>query len=125
MTPSENLENKIIMQGIHIELTEAMKNAIREKLEVLLRHDARIIRINVRLHKDQTMGHERHFTATAQVEVGGPDIVASADGKDAYAAIDELADVLDRQLERRHDRRKDKRNHPHEVELDANLPKVE
>jgi hypothetical protein len=32
---------------------------------------------------------------------------------------------LDTLLRRRHGIRKDKRNHPHDVELEANLPKVE
>lgn len=124
MATTTNLDTKILMQGIHVELTEAMKNSIREKFAVLLRHNARIIRINVRVHRDQTLGQDSHFTASAQVEIGGPDIVASADSKDAYAALDELVDTLDRLLERRHGLRKDRRNHPSEVDLDAPLPKA-
>lgn len=117
---TDNLKTtKIVMQGIHIELTEAMKNVIREKFSVLFRHNARIIRINVRLHKDQKLGHERHYTATAQVEIGGPDIVATADGKDAYVVLDELVDTVDRLLERRHGLFKDRRNHPEEAQLGA------
>lgn len=112
------------MQGVQVELTPAMKNIIREKFIPLLRRNERIIRINVRLHLDQTMGTEHHFSGTAQAEIGGPDLIASAQGNDAYAVIDQLAGTLDRLVERRHDRRKDKRNHPHGVELDASLPKV-
>jgi putative sigma-54 modulation protein len=113
------------MQGIHIELTDAMKNAILDKFTAILHHNEHIIRINVRLHMDQTMGNEHHFTGTAQAEIGGPDLIASAEGKDAYAVIDSLVEILDKQVRQRHGRRKDKRNHPHDVELDAVLPKTD
>jgi putative sigma-54 modulation protein len=125
MNLPENQDSKLLMQGIHIELTEALQNAIREKFAVLLRHNDYIIRINVRLHQDQTLGNEHHYTATAQIEIGGPDLVATADGKDAYVILDELVERLDNLLERRHGRRKDRRNHPHDIELDANLPKTD
>ncbi len=125
MNLPENQESKLLMQGIHIELTEALQNAIREKFAVLLRHNDYIIRINVRLHQDQTMGTEHHYTATAQIEIGGPDLIATADGKDAYVVLDELVERLDNLLERRHGRRKDRRNHPHDIELDSNIPKTD
>lgn len=124
-TLPDDIDTKILMQGVHIELTEAMKNAIREKFSRLLRHNEWIIRINVRLHQDQKLGHEYHYTATAQIEIGGPDIVASVDGKEAYDVIDGLVDKLDKLLARRHGLRKEKRKHPHEIDLDATLPKVE
>ncbi len=115
---------KIIMQGIHVELTPALQTAILEKFETLLRHDERIIRLNVRLHKDQHVGRDYHYTATAQAEVSGPDLIAQAEDKDAYVALEKLSQKLDHLLERRHDRRKDKRNHPHSIELESDLPKV-
>jgi putative sigma-54 modulation protein len=116
---------KIIMQGIHVELTPSLQSAILDKFSTLLNHDERIIRLNVRLHKDQKLGQDYHYTATAQVEISGPDLVAHAEDKDAYVALDKLSQKLDQLIERRHDRRKDKRNHPHGIELDANLPKVD
>lgn len=122
--PSEDLETKIIMQGIHVELTPAMRDAIHEKFSVLLRHNERIVRINVRLHQDQQLGNNFHYTATAQIEISGPDLVATEKGEDAYAVLDGLVDKLNEQLRDRHERRKEKRNHPHEIELDADLPKV-
>lgn len=102
-----------------------MQSVMREKFGTLLRHNDYIVRINVRLHQDQTLGTERHYSGTAQIEIGGPDIVASADGKEAYDVIDELVGKLDRQLKTRQGRRKDKRNHPHAPEIEAPLPKIE
>lgn len=116
--------SKIHMQGVHVSLTPALQNSIQLRFAALLRHDAQIARINVRLHRDQTLGQIHHFTATAQVEVRGPDLVAQADDNDAYAALDQVAQKLDQLLERKHNRRKERRNHPHDVEIAADLPKV-
>jgi putative sigma-54 modulation protein len=124
MNIPDHLESKLIMQGVHVELTDALQSAIRDKFAVLLRHNEFIIRINMRLHQDQTMGNEHHYQATAQIEIGGPDLVATADGKDAYSVVDELVERLDLLLQRRHGRRKERRNHPHDIELDANIPKA-
>lgn len=124
MNSNDAFPSKLKIQGIHFDLTEAMQNVMHEKFGVLLRHNEHIVRINVRVHQDQTMGTEHHYTATAQIEIAGPDLVASAEGKDAYNVLDELVDKLDRLLERRQGRRKDKRNHPHATEIEAELPKA-
>ena len=121
---SDDIASKIIMQGVHIELTAAMQNIIREKFSVLLRHNEWIVRVNVRLHQDQRRGKNHHYTATGQIEMRGPDIVATVKGDDAYSVLDGLVEKLDEQLRERHERLKDKRNHPQEVEIDAELPKV-
>ena len=120
----EITDTKILMQGIHFELTEAMKEAMREKFSRLFRHNERILRINVRLQKDQKLGTESHYTATAHLEIGGPDLVASAEGKEAYDLMDELVDILDRQLRAKHGKRIEKRRHPQKIDLEAEIPKT-
>lgn len=122
---SQDLDSKILMQGIHVELTEAMQNAVREKFGRLLGKNDRIIRINVRIHQDQNLGTEHHYTVTSQIEIGGPDLVASVGGMEPYDLLDQLVEKLDHLLDRRHGKRKDKRNHPHAVELDVPLPKTD
>lgn len=121
---STDLDSRLILQGIHVELTEAMKNAIREKFGRLLARDNRIIRLNVRLHRDQTIGTEHHYVLTCQAEISGPDLIATVDGKEPYDLFDAAVEKLDHVIERRHGRRKDKRNHPEAIELDASLPKA-
>ena len=121
---SDDLESKIILQGVHVELTAAMQNIIREKFSVLLRHNEWIVRLHVRLHQDQQRGRNHHYTATGRIEMRGPDIVATVKGDDAYNVLDGLVEKLDEQLRERHERLKDKRNHPKEIELDAQLPKT-
>jgi putative sigma-54 modulation protein len=113
------------MAGIHVDLTPALQNAIRDKFSILLRHNEWIVRVDVRLHLDQMRGKKHHYTATGKVEIRGPDIVASVKGDDAYNVLDGLAEKLDELLRERHERHKDKRNHPRDIELDAPLPKVD
>jgi putative sigma-54 modulation protein len=122
---SDDIGSRIILQGIHIDLTPALQNIMREKFSVLFRHHERILRVNINLHKDQTRGKNHHFSATGQVEIAGPDLVATVRGDDAYEVIDGLVEKLDEQLRERHERRKDKRNHPRAIELEAELPKME
>lgn len=121
----DDIASKIIMQGVHLELTAAMQNIIREKFSVLLRHNEWIVRVNVRLHQDQQRGKNHHYTATGQIEIGGPDIIATVKGDDAYNVLDGLVEKLDELLRERHERRKDKRNHPRNVEIDTPLPKMQ
>lgn len=113
----DDTSDKLILQAVHFDLTAAMQNVLREKLSVLLRHNDRIVRINVRLNRDEKHGQNNHYTATGQIEIGGPDIVATVKGDDAYNIIDELVEKLDEQLRARSQRRKDQRNNPAATEL--------
>ena len=121
---SDALASKIIMQGVHVELTAAMQNIIREKFSVLLRHHERIVRVNIRLHQDQQRGQKYLYTATGQIELSGPDLVATVKGDEAYNVLDGLVEKLDEQLRERHERWKDKRHYARDIELDTQLPKV-
>jgi putative sigma-54 modulation protein len=123
-TNTEDVASKLILQGVHVELTPAMQGIIREKFSVLLRHNERIVRVNVRLNKDQTRARQNHYVATGHIEIRGPDIVAHVEGDDAYNALDRLVDKLDALLLERHGRRKDRRNHP-QIEIAAALPKMQ
>ena len=62
--------------GLQLDITDALRDYVTEKL--------------VRL--------ERHFDKIISVHIAGNDLVAEAEHTDMYAAIDLLADRLDRQL---------------------------
>lgn len=108
MIPATEPADKIIMQGVHVELMPALQTAIRNKFAVLLRHNEHIVRIHVRLQLEQTHGSQHLYSATAQIEIGGPDLVATMKGEEAYAVIDALAEKLSEQLRERHERRTDR-----------------
>lgn len=116
--------HELIMTGIHVELTEAMKSYIREKVEKLFRHEDRIVRVRLEVECDQTTSKSDKFTAKGHIQIQGPDINISVRSDDAYKSVDFLVDKLDRSLRRRSRLRKVKRNHPHSVEITDMLPKA-
>ena len=115
----------VIVSGIHLELTPALKTYVREKLQRVFRHDSHIVRAKVELEHDRKHDREHTFIAKAHLQVRGPDINATVSSDDCYKSIDLLVDKLDQALRRRHGLAKDKRNHPHPVEWsDVALPKA-
>ena len=81
------------ISGHHIELTDALKDYVGNKLEKLERHSDQITRTEVILKVDK-----QRQIAEATIHVTGGDINAKAEHDDMYAAIDQMVDKLDRQL---------------------------
>jgi putative sigma-54 modulation protein len=123
-TPQAIDQSKFIIRGVHLDLTDALKQITTEKAARLLRHNDHILRIRIDLEFDKTRGSADQFIAKGRVEISGPDLIASAHSEDAYKSVDLLVDKLDALLRERHGRRKDNRNHPHAAEIPAELPKV-
>ncbi len=84
---------QINISGHHVDLTPAIKNYVNTKLDRLERHHDRITSTNVILSVDKL-----RQKAEASVHVSGKDFFADCESEDLYAAIDLLADKLDRQL---------------------------
>ena len=116
ITP-EVIDAKLIIRGIHLNLTDSMKAMIHEKVGRLLRHEPRIDRVRIEVDIDRTKGSKAHFIAKGHIEISGPDLNASVDSEDAYKSVDLLVDKLDGLLRKRHSELKEKRHHPHAVEL--------
>jgi putative sigma-54 modulation protein len=70
-----------------------MKEYVETKFERLQRHNDQISNTHVILEVDNLVQK-----AEATVHVAGADLFAHAESEDMYAAIDALADKLDRQL---------------------------
>lgn len=92
--------SKLLFRGVHVSLTDAMRDALHTKVERLLRHEPRIDRVRIDIELDATRGREV-FVAKGHIEIGGPDLLASVSAEDAYKAADLLIDKLDRLLRRR------------------------
>jgi len=87
---------QINISGRHVEVTESMKEYVTSKLERLNNHHDRITSTHVILSVDKLIQK-----AEATIHVSGKDVFAEATDEDLYAAIDSLADKLDRQLIKR------------------------
>jgi putative sigma-54 modulation protein len=84
---------QINISGHHVEVTQALKDYVHSKVEKLERHFDNITNVQV------TLTVENHAQkAEATLHAAGAELHANADDDNMYAAIDGLADKLDRQL---------------------------
>ena len=79
--------------GLQLDVTDALRDYVTEKMSRLERHFDKIISAQVTLEVDKLQQK-----AEGTLHVAGPDLVAEAQHTDMYAAIDQLVDRLDRQL---------------------------
>lgn len=117
-------QHDLIVSGIHLELTPSLKTFVREKAERLFRHEERIVRMRVELECDRNGTAGVQFKAKGHIQIQGPDMNAVVQADECHKAISMLVDKLDRMLQRRHQLHRVKRNHPHAVEIDAEIPKA-
>jgi len=116
--------NDLIISGVHLDLTEALKATVKEKAERLFKHEESIIRLRVELEYNQNRTREEEFIAKGHIEINGSPLIVSVASDDLYKSIDQVMDKLDRKLRRRSRLSKVKRKDTHSVEIPADLPKV-
>jgi putative sigma-54 modulation protein len=83
------------LTGIHLDITPAIRAYVVAKMDRVTRHFDHLIDVNVVLSVDKL-----RQTVEANVHVRGKEIHAESTDADMYAAIDSLADKLDRQVVR-------------------------
>jgi putative sigma-54 modulation protein len=103
------------LSGHHLEITPAIRDYVVSKLTRVTRHFDHVIDVNVVLSVDKLQRQ-----VTANLHIRGKDIHAECVEADMYAAIDALADKLDRQVVKH----KEKRNgrHPPRAERPSATP---
>lgn len=83
----------LTITGHHLEITPAIRDYVLSKIDRIKRHFDHVIDITVIM----TVEKLRH-SVEANVHLSGKDIFVQAEDADMYAAIDSLADKLDRQV---------------------------
>jgi putative sigma-54 modulation protein len=83
------------VSGQQIEVTEPLRNYVAEKIGRIQKHFDHVTNTNVVLHYEKRKN--RHL-AEATINAKGTQLHANSEGEDMYAAIDALADKLDRQV---------------------------
>jgi len=83
------------LTGHHVEITDALRQYVDNKLSRLERHFDNVTDVHCIL----TVEKLRH-KAEATVQLSGARLYADAVEEDMYAAIDALADKLDRQVKK-------------------------
>ena len=86
---------QINLSGHHLEVTPALRSYVNSKLEKIERHFDSVTNVNVILSVEK-----QRQKAEATISVSKANLYADAEHEDMYAAIDALADKLDRQIKR-------------------------
>ena len=81
------------LSGHHLEITPAIRGYVSEKLGRVKRHFDQVIDVNVIMSVDKLQQK-----VEAKVHVSGKDFYVECIDANLYAAIDALADKLDRQI---------------------------
>ena len=104
----------LTVTGHHVDVTDAMRSHVEAKLGKLSRHTDRPLSVEVTLvvEKDRRK-------AEANLHVGDVHLHADTTENDMYAAIDALADKLDRQLIRHKEKRRALRHDSHQQQIEA------
>ncbi len=84
---------QVSVSGQHLDITDALKQHVEEKMEKIIRHFDHVTNAQVVLHveKEKSM-------AEANIHAKGASIHATGSAGDMYAAIDDMTAKLDRQV---------------------------
>lgn len=95
-------QHDVIVSGIHMDLTPAIKNIVHEKVEKLFKHEENIIRLQIELEYCTRHNSQKdRYMAKGHIEIRRKPIIVSTISDDLYKSIDDLVQKLDRQLRRR------------------------
>jgi putative sigma-54 modulation protein len=94
----------LTISGHHLEITPAMRSYVTTKLDRISRHFDQVVDIKVLLTVDKIKEKDHRQKAECNIHVKGKDIFAESTHADLYAAVDDLADKLDRQVLRYKDK---------------------
>lgn len=114
---------KLLIQGNNIEVTDAIHNYVKQKLEKAVRHFHNLttkvdVHLSVAHHSCASDNHQAEVTVYAN----GTVIRAQESSANLYASIDMVADKIARQLRKYKEKQLHKKTHSHnnikEIELD-------
>jgi len=88
--------------GHHVEVTDSLKAYVAEKLERLEKHFDHVNNVHVILSVEKL-----RQKSEATVNINGASLFADSTEEDMYAAIDSMADKLDRQIKKHKEKLKD------------------
>ena len=84
---------QVSITGHHVEVTEALKAYVEEKINKIKRHFDNVVDVHVILTVEKL-----EQKAEATVQISGAKLFADDVQEDMYVAIDNMVDKLDRQI---------------------------
>jgi len=101
----------ILIQADGVTLTEAIKDAIDEKIGHVEQYAPRAVRARVRLRKVSAHPSPRQYTVRVLVEIPGADLSAEESSGNVVSALDVVTGKIERRLRKRKTDRLAKREH--------------
>ncbi|MCB1725465.1 MAG: ribosome-associated translation inhibitor RaiA [Chromatiaceae bacterium] len=105
---------QVNLTGHHVDITDALRSYVDEKIARLERHFDHVTNVHVILSVEKLVQK-----AEATVHIAGADVFADAVHEDMYAAIDALVDKLDRQVLKHKEKVKSHRGNGHRESAEA------
>jgi putative sigma-54 modulation protein len=91
----------ILIQADGVTLTEAIKDAVDEKISRVEQYAPRAVRARVRLRKVSAHPSPRQYIVRVLVEIPGADLSAEESGANVISALDVVAGKIERRLRKR------------------------
>lgn len=91
----------ILIQADGVTLTEAIKDAVDEKIGRVEQYAPRAVRTRVRLRKVSAHASPRQYIVRVLVEIPGADLSAEESGDNVVSALDVVAGKIERRLRKR------------------------
>jgi putative sigma-54 modulation protein len=111
--PPEGVRMNLNLTGNHLEITPAIRDYVLAKLDRVTRHFDHVIDVSVVLSVDKL-----RQKVEANLHIRGKDLHAESVEPDMYAAIDALADKLDRMVLKAKEKRVDGRHEGADLKRD-------
>jgi ribosomal subunit interface protein len=99
-TPKDGFMH-ILIRAEGIELTDKLRQAVNRKIGRVRRYAPRALRARVQLHKLLANASPQQFRAQVLCELPGNDVVAEHTAHDPVAALDLVAEKIERRLRKR------------------------
>ena len=97
----------LTISGHHLDVTPALRAYVTSKLDRITRHFDQVVDVKVLLTVDKMKEKDLRQRAECNIHVKGNDLFGESAHADLYAALDDLADKMDRQVLRHKDKTQD------------------
>ena len=97
---------KLILIPHNVTLTKAIEDHVVARIDKLDHLEQRIVAARVTLEHDHTRVPEGQFSCSMRLNVRGPDLYATDNESDLYAAIDVVTKKIEQQIRKRHSKHK-------------------
>jgi putative sigma-54 modulation protein len=89
---------QLTLNGKNIDITAALRSYVNEKLERIVKHNGQIMNVKVTLSVNKNPSVKNNSTAEVTCFLNGAAVKITECAETMYAAIDLLADKLDRRV---------------------------